>query len=164
MQSLWKFQAARRERAMGSDLFPDMAEARGRPCFLHGMHTEGVAHGPATLLPAHRHAPIRPPVMGSWITYGLGHGEREPARLRHHQSRRSGNGGPRNYGNAFLPAVYQGTRASAARALPAKEAKIQQHQQPRAIARSASSRSSICAALNEEQLRSAPRRHANSRR
>jgi hypothetical protein len=46
--------------------------------------------------------------MGSWVLYGLGS---ENANLPGFVSiaPSAGNGGPRNYGNAFLPAVYQGT-------------------------------------------------------
>jgi hypothetical protein len=46
--------------------------------------------------------------MGSWILYGLGtENDNLPGFVSIAAS--SGNGGPRNYGNAFLPAVYQGT-------------------------------------------------------
>ncbi|MEZ5432173.1 MAG: DUF1501 domain-containing protein [Verrucomicrobiales bacterium] len=42
--------------------------------------------------------------MGSWITYGLGtENENLPGFISISPS--TGNGGPRNYGNAFLPAV-----------------------------------------------------------
>jgi hypothetical protein len=46
--------------------------------------------------------------MGSWVLYGLG---TENANLPGFVSiaPSAGNGGARNYGNAFLPAVYQGT-------------------------------------------------------
>ena len=48
------------------------------------------------------------PSLGSWVTYGLG---TENANLPGFVSiaPSSGNGGPRNYGNAFLPPIYQGT-------------------------------------------------------
>jgi hypothetical protein len=46
--------------------------------------------------------------MGSWVLYGLGtENENLPGFVSIAPS--SGNGGVRNYGNAFLPAVYQGT-------------------------------------------------------
>lgn len=48
------------------------------------------------------------PSMGSWITYGLGtENDNLPGFMSIAPS--PGNGGPRNYGNAFLPAVFQGT-------------------------------------------------------
>ena len=46
--------------------------------------------------------------MGSWIYYGLGtENEDLPGFVSISPS--IGNGGPRNYGNAFLPALFQGT-------------------------------------------------------
>jgi hypothetical protein len=49
-------------------------------------------------------------------------GKRKPARFRHHQPV-LGNGGPRNYGNGFLPAIFQGTPVGRS-GLPAKESTI----------------------------------------
>ncbi len=46
------------------------------------MHTEGVAHGPATLFLHCGSTNFVRPSMGSWVLYGLGTREREPARLR----------------------------------------------------------------------------------
>jgi hypothetical protein len=55
--------------------------------------------------------------MGSWITYGLG---TENANLPGFVTiaPSAGNGGTRNYGNAFLPAAYQGTAVGRAGASP----------------------------------------------
>src|SRR2546427_534733 len=48
------------------------------------------------------------PRMVSWVLYGLGTENRNlPGFVSIAPS--AGNGGPRNYGNAFLPAIYQGT-------------------------------------------------------
>lgn len=47
--------------------------------------------------------------MGSWVLYGLGRDNQDlPGFVSIAPS--VGNGGPRNYGNAFLPPQYQGTR------------------------------------------------------
>ena len=87
------------------------------------MHTEGVAHGPATLFLHCGSTNFVRPSMGSWVLYGLGTRERRtcPGSCRIAPS--AGNGGPRNYGNAFLPAVYQGTAVGRAGG-PASEATI----------------------------------------
>src|SRR5204863_3508872 len=62
------------------------------------------------------------PSMGSWVLYGLGTENRNlPGFVSIAPS--SGNGGARNYGNAFLPAVYQGTPLGRAGS-PASEATI----------------------------------------
>ena len=122
MKSLWKFRQHGESGKWASDLFPAMCEHVDDLCFLHGMHTEGVAHGPSTLfLHTGSTTQIRPSV-GSWVTYGLGtENENLPGFVTLSPS--MGNGGPRNFGNAFLPAVYQGT-AIGKPGIPAKEAKI----------------------------------------
>ena len=105
---LWSFQRAGECGHWVSDLFPYHREIVDDLCFLQGMHTDGVAHGPATLfLHTGATAQIRPS-MGSWISYGLGaENENLPAFLTINAPPTKG--GPRNYGNAFLPTVYQGT-------------------------------------------------------
>src|SRR5207248_3516780 len=91
-------------------------------CFLHGLHTEGVAHGPATLFLHCGSTNFVRPSMGSWVLYGLGtENENLPGFVSVAPS--AGNGGARNYGNAFLPAGYQGTPLGRAGA-PASEATI----------------------------------------
>ncbi len=76
--------------------------------FVHSLHTEGVAHGPATLFLHCGSTQFIRPSMGSWILYGLGsENENLPGFVSIAPS--PGNGGPRNFGNAFLPAIYQGT-------------------------------------------------------
>ncbi|MBN8626146.1 MAG: DUF1501 domain-containing protein [Planctomycetes bacterium] len=122
MKSLWKFGQHGQSGKWASELFPAMNEHVDKMCFLHGMHTEGVAHGPSTLfLHTGSTTQIRPS-MGSWVTYGLGtENENLPGFIALAPS--MGNGGPRNFGNAFLPAVYQGT-AIGRPGIPAKEAKI----------------------------------------
>src|SRR5262245_26175813 len=49
MKPLWKFAQHGQSGRWVSDLFPQMAKHVDDLCFLQGMHTEGIAHGPATL-------------------------------------------------------------------------------------------------------------------
>jgi hypothetical protein len=122
MKSLWKFRQHGESGKWASDLFPAMANCVDDVCFLHGVHTEGVAHGPATLFLHTGATNLVRPSVGSWISYGLGtENENLPAFIVLTPS--MGNGGPRNYGNAFLPAVYQGTAIGRA-GIPAKDSKI----------------------------------------
>lgn len=108
MQSPWKFAQHGASGRWVSELFPHMAACVDDLCFLHSLHTEGVAHGPATLFLHCGATSFIRPSIGSWVTYGLGtENEDLPGFVSIGAS--SGNGGPRNYGNAFLPAVYQGT-------------------------------------------------------
>src|SRR5262249_40235051 len=62
------------------------------------------------------------PSMGSWIVYGLGtENQNLPGFITICPTR--GHGGSRNYGNAFLPSVYQGTALGSANT-PAASAQI----------------------------------------
>ena len=49
MKSPWEFKQYGQTGRWVSDLFPKMAEHVDRMALIHSMHTEGVAHGPATL-------------------------------------------------------------------------------------------------------------------
>ncbi len=108
MKPLWRFRQAGASGRWVSDLFPEIRRHVDDLCFLHGLHTEGVAHGPSTLfLHTGATAQVRPS-LGSWILYGLGTENRDlPGFVSLQPS--DANGGPRNYGNAFLPTVCQGT-------------------------------------------------------
>lgn len=104
----WKFDQYGESGTWVSELFPHTARHADKLCFLHGMHTEGVAHGPATLFMHTGATNLTRPSVGSWITYGLGtENDDLPGFVTISPS--PVNGGPRNYSSAFLPAVYQGT-------------------------------------------------------
>ncbi len=122
MKSPWKFQQYGASGRWISELFPETARHADNLCFLHGLHTEGVAHGPSTLFLHCGATDFIRPSIGSWIFYGLGsENENLPGFVSICPS--AGNGGARNYGSAFLPARYQGTALGKA-GLPAKEATI----------------------------------------
>ncbi|MCH8044513.1 MAG: DUF1501 domain-containing protein [Planctomycetes bacterium] len=108
MKSPWKFKQYGQSARWASDLFQNTAQHIDKLCFIHSMHTAGVAHGPATLFLHCGSTNFIRPSFGSWVTYGLGtENENLPGFISLCPS--AGNGGPRNYGNAFLPSVYQGT-------------------------------------------------------
>jgi hypothetical protein len=108
MKPLWKFRQHGTCGRWASDLFLELNQHVDDLCFIHSMHTEGVAHGPATLFLHCGATNLVRPSMGSWVLYGLGsENENLPGFVSIAPS--AGNGGARNYGNAFLPAVYQGT-------------------------------------------------------
>lgn len=108
MKSPWEFKPYGQCGRYVSDLFPETARHVDDLCFIHSMHTDGVAHGPATLFLHCGSTNFVRPSVGSWIYYGLG---TENAALPGFVSIAPsiGNGGPRNYGSAFLPARFQGT-------------------------------------------------------
>jgi len=108
MKSPWAFRQYGQTGRWVSDLFPEIARHADDLCFLHSMHTEGVAHGPATLFLHCGSTNFIRPSVGSWVTYGLGSDNMNlPGFVSICPS--TGNGGPRNYGNAFLPPINQGT-------------------------------------------------------
>ena len=108
MKPLWNFSKHGQCGRWASELFPEINKHADRLCFLHSVHTEGVAHGPATLFLHCGATNFIRPSMGSWVLYGLGsENENLPGFVSIAPS--AGNGGARNYGSAFLPAVYQGT-------------------------------------------------------
>lgn len=123
LKSPWKFARHGECGHWASELFPEMARHVDDLCFIHSMQTEGVAHGPATLFLHCGSTNLIRPSMGSWVTYGLGtENENLPGFVTICPS--MGNGGARNYGSAFLPAVFQGTPLGKAGS-PAREAVIQ---------------------------------------
>ncbi|MEX2185630.1 MAG: DUF1501 domain-containing protein [Pirellulales bacterium] len=132
MKPLWNFNQHGQSGRWASDLFPQVNRHVDDLCFVHSLHTEGVAHGPATLFLHCGAANQVRPSMGSWITYGLGtENENLPGFVSIAPS--AGNGGARNYGNAFLPAVFQGTPLGKAGG-PASELAIRNLGDPRNLA------------------------------
>src|SRR4051794_29636434 len=154
MKPLWKFSRHGESGKWASDLFPEMSRHVDDMCFIHSMHTEGVAHGPATLfLHCGSSLNIRPS-MGSWVLYGLGsENENLPGFVSIAPS--AGNGGARNYGSAFLPSIYQGTGLGKAGA-PAKQATIRNLTNPLLSRDAQRSQFDLLRAMNAEQLKQNP--------
>ena len=77
---MWEFQHHGQCGQPVSSLFPNIAKHVDDICFLQGMHTEGVSHGPATLFLHTGATSLVRPSVGAWISYGLGSGnENVPA-------------------------------------------------------------------------------------
>lgn len=108
MKPLWDFKQYGECGRWSSSLFPQVAKHVDDLCFIHSMHTEGVAHGPATLFLHTGATNLIRPSMGAWVSYGLG-AENENLPTFVTVNPPATKGGPRNYGNAFLPAFHQGT-------------------------------------------------------
>lgn len=122
MRPLWDFRQMGRTGQWVSDLFPEIGKHVDDLCFLHGMHTEGVAHGPSTLFLHTGATNLVRPSMGSWVSYGLGtENQNVPGFITINPA--DSKGGPRNYSNAFLPAVHQGTAIGSA-GISAKKARF----------------------------------------
>jgi len=108
MKPLWGFKQYGQCGQHVSELFPYTSQMVDDLCFIKSMHTEGVAHGPATLFVHTGATNLIRPSIGSWVTYGLGtENQSLPGFVTLQPSDMMG--GPRNHSNAFLPSVYQGT-------------------------------------------------------
>ena len=154
MKPLWKFAQHGQSGHWGSELFPEMCRHMDDLTFLHSVTTEGIAHGPATLFLHCGATQFIRPSMGSWVTYGLGtENENLPGFVSISPS--AGNGGPRNYGNAFLPPVYQGTALGKAGA-PAADATIRNLANPQLSRAEQRRQFDLLQAMNAEQLKQNP--------
>jgi hypothetical protein len=108
LASPWKFKQHGKSGLWISELFPELAKQADELCLLRGMHTDVPAH-PQAFLQMHTGIfQFKRPSMGAWAFYGLGTDNKNlPGFIT--LSPPFQNGGPANYGSAFLPAVYQGT-------------------------------------------------------
>jgi hypothetical protein len=150
MKSPWKFRQHGQSELWVSELFPLIARHADDLCVLRGMHTEGIAHGPATLFLHTGSINLIRPSVGSWVLYGLGTESQDlPGFVTLCPS--MGNGGPRNWNNAFLPSVYQGTAVGRA-GLPISEAKIRNIVNERLSTAERQEQFDLLQALNAEQL------------
>ncbi|MGY8639799.1 MAG: DUF1501 domain-containing protein [Verrucomicrobiales bacterium] len=108
MKPMWEFKQYGESGRRVSELFRETAKHSDDLTFIHSMHTEGVAHGPATLFLHCGSTSFVRPSFGSWVTYGLGsENENLPGFIS--LAPLTSSGGARNYGGAFLPAAHQGT-------------------------------------------------------
>ena len=109
MPSAWEFARHGQSGLWISELFPEVARHADDLCVINSMQTDLPSH-PQAFAQLHTGAfQFRRPSVGAWTLYGLGTENQDlpgfvtispPANL----------GGPLNYGSAFLPAAYQGTR------------------------------------------------------
>jgi hypothetical protein len=151
---LWNFKNYGQCGQPVSELFPHMAKHVDDLCILKGMHTEGVAHGPSTLFMHSGTINLIRPSMGSWVNYGLGsENENLPGFVSLGPS--MGNGGPRNYSNAFLPSSYQGTPIGRA-GIPAKDSSIKNITAPGVDSKEQQKQFELLRALNAEQAKRRP--------
>ena len=154
MRPLWRFAQHGECGRWVSELFPYQAGIVDKLCFVHSMRTEGVAHGPSTLFLHTGATNLVRPSIGSWIHFALGSlNPKLPGFVTIGPS--ATKGGPRNYANAFLPAIHQGTaigmagRATAAMSIP--------HLTPKALDEGEQlARLDLIRRLNELQRRAHP--------
>ncbi|MCU0715523.1 MAG: DUF1501 domain-containing protein [Pirellula sp.] len=111
--SKFKFQQYGETGTWVSELFPHCSKHVDKLCFVRGLHTDTPAH-PQAVIQLHTGAAIASltrPSMGSWLLYGLGTENQDlPGFITINPPPNFG--GAINYGSAFLPAHFQGTKLS----------------------------------------------------
>ncbi len=137
-----------------SDLLPNIAKHADDLCVLSGMHTDSSNHTPAMLQTHTGSFQFSRPSMGAWLLYGLGtENENVPGFIT--MSPPLINGGAKNYGTAFLPAVYQGTAIGDIKT-PVKDAKIGNLKNPRLNRKEQREQLNLIQSFNREFAKSDP--------
>ena len=92
-----------------SEVFPHMSQHADDLCLINSMYTNSPAHPQATIEIHTGTSLFVRPSVGAWMLYGLGTvNQNLPGFITINAPDRLG--GAQNYGSAFLPASYQGTR------------------------------------------------------
>ena len=111
--SPFKFSQSGQSGLWISELFPHLAKQADEMCLVRSMHTD-IPNHPQAFVQLHTgSAQFVRPSMGAWMLYGLGtENQNLPGFITINPPVQFGS---QNYGSAFLPAIYQGTRIGAAR-------------------------------------------------
>ncbi len=109
--SRFKFNQFGQTGSWFSELLPNIARHADQLTWLRGLHTDTPAH-PQAVVQLHTgsaNAALTRPSMGAWLLYGLGSENQDlPGYITINPPPNFG--GAVNYGSAFLPAHFQGTR------------------------------------------------------
>jgi len=110
LASPWNFQPYGESGVEVSDLFPNIGSCIDDICVIRSMNGgDQVSHGPALLNINTGSGVFARPSLGAWTLYGLGsENQNLPGFISLSPSLY--HGGSQNYGSAFLPASFQGTR------------------------------------------------------
>ncbi|MEO1527658.1 MAG: DUF1501 domain-containing protein [Planctomycetota bacterium] len=107
LQSPWEFRQRGESGLWISDLFPEVAQHADDLCLIRSMHCDQPVH-PGAMTQMHTGtAQFVRPSLGAWTLYGLG---TENESLPGFVSLSPPAGSSRNYGSAFLPAIYGGAK------------------------------------------------------
>jgi len=116
VRPLYDFKPRGQTGKMVSDLFPHLAELTDDLCFIHSMTAKSNTHGPAENQMSTGFIFDGFPSVGSWVSYALGsEAEDLPAFVAIPDPRGVPQAGVNNWGNGFLPAVFQGTAFNTSR-------------------------------------------------
>jgi hypothetical protein len=110
-ESKFKFKQYGETGSWFSELLPNLAKHADKICWLRGLYTDTPAH-PQAVVQMHTgsaNAALTRPSMGAWLLYGLGSENQDvPGYITINPPPNFG--GAVNYGSAFLPAHFQGSR------------------------------------------------------
>lgn len=107
--SPWKFSQHGKSGLWISELFPEVARQADDLCLVRSMHTDLPNHPQAVSQMHTGTSQFIRPSLGAWSLYGLGTvNENLPGFITINPPAQGG--GAKNYGSAFLPAIYQGTK------------------------------------------------------
>jgi Protein of unknown function (DUF1501) len=95
-----------------SELFPYVGGCADDICFIRSVYTDIPNHEPSMLMMNTGHTQVGRPSMGSWLTYGLGTGNKNLPGYVVLCPDMPTTVGPPLWNSAFLPAVHQGTYIS----------------------------------------------------
>ncbi len=97
-----------------SDLLPELGDLVDEFCFIHSMTTKTNTHGPGEKCMSTGYALDGFPSMGAWSTYALGSEcQNLPAFVAIPDPRGNPQSSGNNWGNGFLPSLFQGTAFNA---------------------------------------------------
>lgn len=107
MASPWEFRQRGESGLWISDLFPEVAKHADELCLIRSMYCDQPAHPQAMTQMHTGNAQFVRPSLGAWTLYGLGtENESLPGFIALNPPAASA----QNFGSAFLPAIYQGTK------------------------------------------------------
>jgi len=107
--SPWTFRPRGQSGLWISDLYPHLAQHADELCLLRGVHCDNPSHAQAFVQMHTGNFQFVRPSLGAWTLYGLGtESDSLPGFISINPP--TGVGGAQNYGSAFLPAAFQGTR------------------------------------------------------
>ena len=105
----WEFQQRGKSGLWISELFPHLATVADELTVINSMVAESSSHTPATFQESSGFRLNGFPVMGSWVSYGLGNMTDDlPTYIVLPDARGLPAGSTSNWTNGFLPAVHQG--------------------------------------------------------
>jgi hypothetical protein len=113
----FEFKPRGRSGLMISEAFPELARHADDLCLINSATTNNPGHQQAVVALHTGNEMFVRPSMGAWVTYGLGSAARDlPGFITLNPI--GDLGGAMNYGSAFLPASYQGTRVGSGGGVP----------------------------------------------